>query len=246
MEKRTRLSDTVYGQILEEIMRLGLPQDTRLKTEIDYARIFGVSRPIVREALARLREDGVIYSRRGSGTYVKQPPPAAIGRFAPIGSIADIQRCFEYRLAIESMTARLAAQRWDDDTLAEIERAQHTFEDALADRQVAAELDLDFHLAIARASRNHFLVSALEHTREQIEVALNLVRNLSLLRPDARRNAARREHSAIVEAIRARDGEGASGRMIEHLQNSKTRVFEGIDEKPNGAGRVSLLDANRL
>lgn len=236
MEKRIRLSDTVYGQILEDIVGLGLPQNTRLRTENDYARAFGVSRPIVREALARLREDGVIYSRRGSGTYVRQPPSSAIGRFAPIASIADIQRCFEYRVAIESVTARLAAQRWDEETIAEIERAQRAFEDAVAERQVAAELDLEFHLAIARAAKNHFLVAALEHTREQIAVALNLVRNLSLLRPDARRVAAGREHLAIVEAIRARDSELAGARMVEHLQNSKTRVFEGIDEKPNGTG----------
>ena len=217
MEKRTRLSDTVYGQILEDITRLGLPQDTRLKTENDYARAFGVSRPIVREALARLREDGVIYSRRGSGTYVKRPPPAAIGGFAPIASIADVQRCFEYRIAIESMTAQLAAQRWDDEALAEIERALRAFDDALSGRQVVVELDLEFHLTIARASKNHFLVSALEHTREQIEVAMNLVRNLSLLRSDALRLAARREHAAIVEAIRARDGDLASERMVENF-----------------------------
>lgn len=232
MEKRARLSDTVYGQILEEIVRLGLPQDTRLKTENDYARAFGVSRPIVREALARLREDGVIYSRRGSGTYIRRPPSAAIGRFAPIASIADIQRCFEYRLAIESMTARLAAQRWDDDALAEIERALRAFEDAIAERQLGIDLDFKFHLAIAQASKNHFLVSALEHTREQIEVAMNLVRNLSLLRPDALRTAAHREHATLVEAIRARDADAASARMIEHLQSSKTRVFEGIDDRP--------------
>lgn len=238
MEKRARLSDTVYGQILEEIVRLGLPQDTRLKTENDYARAFGVSRPIVREALTRLREDGVIYSRRGSGTYVQRPPSAAIGRFAPIASIADIQRCFEYRVAIESMSARLAAQRCDDEALAEIERAQRVFEDALAERQAAVDLDFGFHLAIARAAKNHFLVSALEHTRGQIEVAMNLVRNLSLLRPDALRVAARREHAAIVEAIRARDADAASQRMIGHLQNSKTRVFEGIDERPNATGNA--------
>jgi GntR family transcriptional repressor for pyruvate dehydrogenase complex len=235
VEKRTRLSDTVYGRILEDIARLGLPQDTRLKTEHDYAREFGVSRPIVREALARLREDGVIYSRRGSGTYLNRPPSAAIGRFAPITSIADIQRCFEYRMAVESMTARLAALRWDDEALDHIERALRAFDDALADRQPAVELDLAFHLTIARASKNHFLVAALEHTSDQIEVAMNLVRNLSLLRSDALRLAARREHTAIVEAIRARDGDLAGARMVEHLQNSKTRVFEGVDE--NGAAR---------
>lgn len=235
MEKRTRLSDSVYGQILEDIARLGLPQDTRLKTENDYARAFGVSRPIVREALARLREDGVIYSRRGSGTYLKRPMTQAIKRFAPIASIADIQRCFEYRMAIESMTARLAAQRWDDELLAEIERSLRVFDAALDKRQLAVDLDLAFHLAIARASRNHFLVSALEHTRDQIEVALNLVRNLSLLRSDVVRLAAPREHAAIVAAIKARDSELASTRMVEHLQNSKTRVFEGVDEKANGS-----------
>ena len=83
----------------------------------------GASRPVVREALARLREDGVIVSRQGSGSYVRRRPDLAILRFVPVGSIADVQRGFEFRVGLEGAAAALAAERWEEADIAEIRRA---------------------------------------------------------------------------------------------------------------------------
>ena len=97
--------------------------NARLPSETELARRFGASRPVVREALARLREDGVIVSRQGSGSYVKRRPDPAVLRFVPVGSIADVQRCFEFRAGLEGAAAALAAERWEDADIAEIRRA---------------------------------------------------------------------------------------------------------------------------
>jgi DNA-binding FadR family transcriptional regulator len=86
-------SSAIYHQIVELIVTGEFAVNNRLPSEIELARRFGASRPVVREALARLRDDGIVVSRQGSGSYVKQRPDMAVLHFAPFGSIADIQRC---------------------------------------------------------------------------------------------------------------------------------------------------------
>ena len=66
-------------------------EHARLPAETDLARRFNASRPVIRAALARLRDDGVIVSRQGSGSYVKRRPDNAVLRFVPVSSIADIR-----------------------------------------------------------------------------------------------------------------------------------------------------------
>ncbi len=91
-----RLSGAVYERILALIVNGEFALNTRLPSEVSLSRQFGASRPVVREALARLREDKMIVSRQGSGSYVVRQPDHAVLRFAPAGSIADIQRFFEF------------------------------------------------------------------------------------------------------------------------------------------------------
>ena len=86
-----RLSGGIYEHIFERIVAGEFPGNARLPSETELALRLGASRPVVREALARLREDGVIVSRQGSGSYVRRRPDLAILRFVPVGSIADVQ-----------------------------------------------------------------------------------------------------------------------------------------------------------
>jgi DNA-binding transcriptional MocR family regulator len=72
--ERPRLSDTIYGQLLDEIMAGRFSAGDRLPTENQLAQRFSVSRPVVREALQRLQTDGVVIARQGSGTYVQRSP----------------------------------------------------------------------------------------------------------------------------------------------------------------------------
>ncbi len=98
--------------------------NARLPSKPNWRAAFGASRPVVREALARLRDDGIIVSRQGSGSYVKRRPDIAVLRFVPVWSIADIQRCFEFRLGLEGRRrGALAAERWEDSDMAEIQTA---------------------------------------------------------------------------------------------------------------------------
>ena len=110
-----RRSGGIYEKIFERIVSGELAVNARLPSEADLARSCGVSRPVVREALARLREDGIIVSRQGSGSYVKRRPDSAILRFIPVSSIADVQRGFEFRAGLEGAAAALAARAEESD-----------------------------------------------------------------------------------------------------------------------------------
>ncbi|MEC7963679.1 MAG: GntR family transcriptional regulator, partial [Pseudomonadota bacterium] len=109
--KEPNLSDRVYETVLSKIMDGEFPVGSKLPTEHALCEQFGVSRPVLRQALKQLREDDVIVSRQGSGSFVRRRPETGVLDFAPVGSIADIQRTFEFRSAIEGEAAYLAATR---------------------------------------------------------------------------------------------------------------------------------------
>jgi len=227
LRKPKRLGDQVYTQILEQIISQGWPEETKLPTESDYAREFGVSRPVVRDALAKLRDDGVIYSRQGAGSFIKRQPGPRIQQFAPLASIADVSRCFEFRIAIERNAARFAALRHDETTLRGIESALNRLEEVIAQGELGADADFQFHLSVAKASDNHFFAEALEGLHRQMEFGMNLNRNLTLLHSEKRLRLVQDEHIAIYDAIAAGNADLADSKMAGHIRNARKRVFEG-------------------
>jgi GntR family transcriptional regulator, transcriptional repressor for pyruvate dehydrogenase complex len=226
-DREPKLSHQVYERIFERIVSGEYPESSRLPSESDLSRRFGASRPIVREALARLRDDGLIVSRQGSGSYVQRRPDAAVLRFVPVGSVADIQRCFEFRVGLEGAAAALAAERWGDEDLSEIKAALLDLESCIREGRLGVEADARFHRAIAQATHNPFHMSVQRSLEPHVAFGMNLARNLSLLRPAARLRIVQREHEIIVEAIEARDGTRARTAMEAHVENARRRVFEG-------------------
>ena len=230
-DREPKLSHQVYERIFERIVSGEYPESARLPSESDLSRRFGASRPIVREALARLRDDGLIVSRQGSGSYVQRRPDAAVLRFVPVGSVADIQRCFEFRVGLEGAAAALAADRWGDEDLSEIKAALLDLESCIREGRLGVEADARFHRAIAQATHNPFHMSVQRSLEPHVAFGMNLARNLSLLRPAARLRIVQREHEIIVEAIEARDATRARNAMEAHVENARRRVFEGT--QPN-------------
>ncbi|WP_018609384.1 FadR/GntR family transcriptional regulator [Uliginosibacterium gangwonense] len=225
----TNRVDVVYAGIIEAMSNGEYPENGRLPTETELAQKYGVSRPTVREALSRLRLDGLIASRRGSGSYMLRRPDRNIKRFAPIESIADVQRCFAFRIAIESTSAGLAAEYRTSRDLDEIARAYDLMEEARTrDENVAfVDHDLQFHLALARASQNVFFVTSLEMIIEQMRVGMRLALNLSLERERVWRELVQVEHRDIMAAIEKGSSVDAAEAMRFHLANARRRLFEG-------------------
>ncbi|HWK95380.1 MAG TPA: FadR/GntR family transcriptional regulator [Pseudolabrys sp.] len=221
-------SALIYQRIFETIVNGEFAVNARLPSETELATRFGASRPVVREALARLRDDGVIVSRQGSGSYVKRRPDVAVLNLSPGGSIDDIQRCFEFRHGLEGTAAALAAERWEDADLAEIRASFAALEEAIKNAELGVEADERFHSAVARATHNPYYVSVQSSLQPHIRYGMNVNRNLSLLRAAERVRLVQDEHRAILEAIVNRDPDKARDAMQLHIANARRRMFEGV------------------
>lgn len=221
------LSDVIYRDVLTKIMDDTFPVRSRLPTEAELCKDYAASRPVVRQALLRLREDGLIQTRQGSGSVVLRRPGTEIQEFAPLNSIADIQRCFEFRIALEGEIAGLAAQRRDDTDLARIKAALDKLDEVLETGAFGVDEDFEFHLAIARAVGNVFFTSALQSLKPQTQFGMNLTRQLSLTSNRERLALIKAEHARIFAAIREQDPAAARDAMREHIANARLRMFEG-------------------
>lgn len=222
-----KLSDRVYEYILDQLIAGAFPVNSRLPTEMELGQRLGVSRPVVRDALQRLREEGLLASRQGSGTVVLKKPGSAVAAFAPISSIADVQRCFVFRYAIEGEAAALAARQHDAAAIARLGEALAALEVAGRQGQPAEAEDFAFHHALAEATGNRFFSATLMAIREQIAAGIHINRNLSLLQPTQRLGLVQKEHEAIYRAIAAGDEAKARQAMHKHIENARRRVFEG-------------------
>lgn len=220
------LADRVYHLLFSRISNGDYPANGKLPSEKALADEFGVSRPILREALERLRDQGLIHSRQGAGSFVREVRSVPLG-FARVETIADIQRCYEFRICIETMASRLAAGRRDETALEELATALSLMEGATESQTHREDADFAFHLAVAKAANNQYFEASMRALREHIYVGMKL-HGQSLMTDGAKalKNVFG-EHSAIFAAIRDRDGEGAEGLMRAHLTHSRDRLFGG-------------------
>jgi GntR family transcriptional regulator, transcriptional repressor for pyruvate dehydrogenase complex len=224
--RSTGLVETVYRAILTGIGEGTYAPNDRLPSEHDLAARFQVSRPVVRAALDRLRREGAIVSRRGAGSFVKSGEAKHALGFAPVESIADIQRCYEFRLTIEPDAAFHAALRRDEAALRAIGDALELLTVATRQEQHREDADFTFHHAIAEASNNHYYAASLQALRSHIAVGMK-IHGLSLLGPNSGLRGVLEEHEGIFRAIRDGEAESARTCMAAHIRTSRDRLFEG-------------------
>ena len=221
------LADQVYERILTRIIDGLYPVSGKLPAETALSVSLGVSRPVLRQALKQLRDDGLIYSLQGSGSFVKKRPHRAVLHFSPVGSIADIQRTFEFRTIIESEAAGFAAERWNDATLTDMRAALTALDNCIDNGALGVEEDKLFHLTICVAANNDYFYATVSSMKPQVMAGMTLARNLSLLRSPARLRLVQEEHRRVMRAIEMRDANAARSVMRQHIENARIRVFEG-------------------
>ena len=142
------------------------------------------------------------------------------------GTIADVQRCYEFRLEVEPANAFYAAKRHNDVALAAIGRALELMRDTTRAHGHREDADYAFHIAIAEAANNYFFLSSMQALKDHINVGMKL-HGLSLLGPAGGLVGVLDEHDAIFAAIRDRKEVEARDAMRRHIQGSYDRLFEG-------------------
>ena len=198
----------------------------RLPTEKALEAEFGVSRTVIREAVAVLKAEGLVEPRRGAGIFVLDPTlsrPRSIPAFLP-GQMYQALDLLELRMAVEVEGAGLAAIRRTLSQDARIRENMAAFGRALESGGKTVELDIAFHDAIAQGTNNGLFPDFLK------SMGRNAIPRNSLTEAQRERlisddylHRVHQEHLAIADAITAGDADGARGAMRAHLSGSIAR-----------------------
>ena len=222
---RRSLSDAVFDRIQRTIKSGAYAVDERLPTEHSLAAEFQVSRPVVRDALQRLRDQGLIYSRRGAGSFVREQGVREPLGFGQMENLSDLQHCYDFRLTIEPEAAAMAAQRRTPEALQKIKTALALLRDATNRQAHRADADFMFHLSIAQASANPYFSTAMQALEEHIAVGMRF-HGMSLRSTSDGLQHVFAEHSAVFEAVEQGNASSARDLMRAHLTGSRNRLFE--------------------
>ncbi|WP_288429789.1 FadR/GntR family transcriptional regulator [uncultured Agrobacterium sp.] len=211
---RKNAAESVFEDLRSAIVSGRLTVGTRLPSETHLAGRYGVSRPIVREALRSLQTLGMTQTRTGSGTFVLTDSPRNELRYGGY-SARDLM---EARPFIEVPAAGWAALRKTDAQLAHILKLCDAM-DAQEDPHKWVRLDSEFHSAIAQASGNSLFAKVVADARESVSQQSELLNLMA-----HRRVASNVEHRVIAEAIAAGSDEAARNAMEAHLGKVKQVV----------------------
>lgn len=229
-----KASEVLAEQIRNLILAGTFVPGDMLPTERDLMTETGLSRTTVRDALRVLESRGLILTKpgRAGGSMVTLPGRDSISRsvelFVRTHGIR-LSSMLECRVAVEPALARLAALNRTKAQLDEMEELHQAFSDAVSDVPEYKRINLDWHLAIARASQNEPLMALIEAITTPIREAMDYQ---DVTTPEIRASAVK-AHTAIMQAIKDQDGEAAFNRMSRHVSAYRDVAISTIE----GSGR---------
>lgn len=226
---RRSMSREIAAQLKEYILSHGVGPGERLPTEQELSEAFGVSRAAVREGLKILEGSGLVVTRPGAagGARVAIPSRGLLAdSFTALVQLArvPVKSLIEFRVALERLAVRRAAQQAGETDLAALRRLLERMGEPTLSVAQYNELDLEFHTAIADASKNEALALVMHAVRHAINRAM--ARAYERLQDPLEVNRRlTEEHRAIADRIAAGDAEGAERLVVEHLEGFYSRVL---------------------
>lgn len=223
---RGRLADHAFNVLLHKVITGEFQEGSPLPSESELCALFAMSRPVVREALGRLRDQGVIVSRRGAGSFVQQRLPEDVSSAQVARRRREMLDTLEFRNAMEPHAAALAAERRMEADLDAMDEAIDRYARASLEGSSAAHLDSRFHLAVAAASHNTRFTDAIGALEQDIAHGVNVSRFLSHFAHLERSRSVLADHTRILAAIRQQKPEEARRAMRAHLENARLRMSQ--------------------
>jgi DNA-binding FadR family transcriptional regulator len=224
----TTLAQRVVAGLKDKILAGDLPPGHKLPSEAELIDEYGVSRTVVREAVTRLRAEGLVETFQGRGSFVlAMPEPTSFTvESAAIRTHHDVLDMIDFRLGIECEAAALAAARVDAAGAGSVRAALEAFVAAAPEDQV--EADFRFHRAVAAASRNRFYLELLDSLGPMmIMLPRTRLGDAYSLTDAAHVDRVLREHDNVAAAVIAGDPDLARAAMRLHLGNSRRRLSPG-------------------
>ena len=235
---RVTLGDQVATQIAAQISEGFWHPGDRLPAESELCMTLRIGRSTLREALKSLAYVGLVQMRPGEGTYVTDNAHSLAHRIHTRGilkSEKELQDVSEARLILETELAAMAAERLEAGDLERLEQILGEMKQCLdGDGHHYAALDVDFHLAIAKSSKNQLMYELLAPIRHVLQDFIAKSQQL----PGIKENA-HEHHARILSALRQRNPEKARREMRAHLQTCEKAftLLEKISESAPGPRR---------
>ncbi len=219
---RSNLSEQVAAQIRDTISSGQWKPGDKLPSESDLCKTLNVSRSTVREALRSLSFIGLVEMRAGQGTYVASGPskfPDGLLTHGHLKTEKNFQDLIDARIAIETELAALCAERATDEELQELERVVREMERTLHEEgEEFLELDVEFHIAIAKYSKSTILAQLLGTIRSLLQ---EFIRKSAQFPGDSDRAYA--GHLQILQTLRQHSAQKSRTAMRNHLQSFQRR-----------------------
>lgn len=211
---KSSISDQVYDQLKKHIIEGIWAQGEKLPSENDLAKSFGVSRITIRQALSKLTTLGILETRTGEGSFVKELTPGIyVNEIIPYVYLGkdSMREVFEFRMIIEVGSAEMAAYKMTEEELLALEESVDRLESYSEDLDKYVEEDLEFHTIIAESTRNSLIMQMNSIVRDVMR------ETISSLTEKVGMGIGKKYHRLLLEALKERDGELAKELMKEHL-----------------------------
>lgn len=219
-----RLADRVAAILSEEIESGRLAAGDKLPTEVQLVEQLGVSRTVIREAVSRLRNAGLVEPRQGRGVFVMPRRTRPLDLEAESsGTKAKVMQIVEVRRAMEGEAASLAATRATPDDIARMRQSLAAIDKAVAAGGDGVDEDLAFHQSIAESTGNAVMVSTVRYLGEVLRSGIRVTRANEARRGDFI-EAVRVEHHAILEAVESGDARAARTAVRRHMKHAASRL----------------------
>lgn len=221
-----QLPDETANRIRQLIQDHKLVPGDRLPSERDLCERFSVSRPVVREALSRLKSEGLVLIKRGVGVYVSERDPRGAFRIEDfaIEEKISITQVMELISTVEIAATRLAAARRTSEDLKQMRKCLLGMEYAIASDRLGDEEDYEFHQAIVMATQNPYFESLSQHLEHAARRMVRALRSNTRSRHKNQIDAVQAEHQAIFNAISKGDPVAAEEAARTHLENAEKRL----------------------
>jgi len=238
-----RLYKTVADSLLAVIDSGKYAIGDRLPAERDLASEYNVSRPTIREAVIALEIAGRVAVRKGSGVYVMATGDASKSKNMDL-DVGPFELT-EARLLIEGEVAALAATLITSEELEELSNIIEQMKAENESDSPGESADKDFHMLIARASRNSALMTIIEdlwNLRDKSILTQSIYKTVRRTGVKPRIS----EHYAILDALKKGDAAGARAAMRTHLSRVVDTMFEATEiEAVEQAKRKVSADRER-
>lgn len=222
------LPDEIANQLTHLIQTKTLNAGDRLPSERDLCEQFSVSRPVIREALSRLKSEGLISIKHGVGVFVSARDPREAFKIqdVDIDEKISVTQVMELISTIEIAATKLAASRRTTEDLKQIRKCLLGMEYAIASDRLGDEEDFEFHQAIMVATHNPYFETLSQHLEHTARRMIRQLRSNTKTRHTNLIEAVQAEHQAIFNAITAGDPQAAERAARDHLENAEKRLIK--------------------